>query len=110
MVSAIEPLLRAKLMMALAGLVVLGIGMLALVILGGRFARRVARTPLPPSRMHDDRWYAKPLVPQHPEQPSNDGDEREPGRPSDSHDADGASPEGPRPDEAGPDEPGPGDA
>jgi hypothetical protein len=54
-------MLRAKLMMALLALVVLGLGLMAMIVMGGRFARRVARTPLPPSRIHDDRWYAKPL-------------------------------------------------
>lgn len=115
MVSAIEPLLRAKLLMALAGLVVLGLGMLAMIVLGGRYARRIARTSLPPSRTHEDRWYAKRLVPDEPEQPSNDGDQSEPGRQADSEgsdsdggdsdggDSDGADSQGNGPDEPRPD-------
>jgi hypothetical protein len=63
MVGAIEPVVRAKLVMALLALVVLGIGLLVMVVMGGRYARRIARTPLPPSRVHEDRWYAKPLNP-----------------------------------------------
>lgn len=60
---SLDPLLRAKLLMALLGLVVLGIGLMALVVLAGWFARRKARLPSPQGRMSDDRWYAKPLVP-----------------------------------------------
>lgn len=77
MVAAIEPMLRAKLMMALLALVVLGLGLMTMIILGGRYARRVARTPLPPSRIHDDRWYAKPLHDSETDQSSGDGDEHE---------------------------------
>lgn len=79
MVAAIEPMLRAKLMMALLALVVLGLGLMTMIILGGRYARRVARTPLPPSRTHEDRWYAKPLNDSETETTSADGDERESG-------------------------------
>ncbi len=109
MVGAIEPLLRAKLLMALLGLIVLGLGLMVLVIMGGRYAHRIARTSLPPSQTHDDRWYAKPLVPQELDPSSDDGDEIEPGRQAESEgertDDDGSgdarSPDG------GPDEPGP---
>jgi hypothetical protein len=113
MVGAIEPLLRAKLLMALLGLIVLGLGLMVLIIMGGRYARRIARTSLPPSQTHDDRWYAKPLVPEELDSSSNDGDESEPGRPSESegeradNDADdGGSGNAGSPD-GGPDEPGP---
>lgn len=114
MVGAIEPLLRAKLLMALLGLIVLGLGLMALVIMGGRYARRIARTSLPPSETHDDRWYAKPLVPQELDSASNDGDESEPGRRSESEGQrsddggpDDASSHDGEPDEPGPDEPAP---
>jgi hypothetical protein len=90
MVSAIEPLLRAKLLLALVGLVALGVGMAAMIVLGGRYARRVARTPLPKSRLHDDRWYAKPLVTPEPDRTSNDGNESDPDRPNDPAGPDGA--------------------
>jgi len=79
MVAAIEPMLRAKLMMALLALVVLGLGLMTMIILGGRYARRVARTPLPPSRVHEDRWYSKPLNESETKPTSADGDEHESG-------------------------------
>ncbi len=60
---AVAPLVRAKMLMALLALVVLGIGFVAAVILGGWMVRRLARQPVPPSRVVDDAWYAKPLVP-----------------------------------------------
>ena len=82
MVAAVEPLLRAKLMMALLALVVLGLGLMTMIVLGGRYARRVARTPLPPSRTHEDRWYAKPLNDSETQPTSADGDEHESGGPS----------------------------
>jgi hypothetical protein len=59
---ALDQVLRARLMMALLGLIVVGVGLIALVILAGRAARRAA-SHRPPSRSIDDRWYAKPLVP-----------------------------------------------
>ncbi|HUY91895.1 MAG TPA: hypothetical protein VMV10_24355 [Pirellulales bacterium] len=75
MVGALEPVMRAKLIMALLALVLLGLGLVVLIVMGGRFARRVARTPLPPSRMHEDRWYAKPLNAPESDQANPDGDE-----------------------------------
>ena len=60
---AVSPLVRAKMLMALLALVVLGIGLVAAAILGGWMVRRLARQPVPPSRVVDDAWYAKPLVP-----------------------------------------------
>jgi hypothetical protein len=59
----LPPLLRARAMMALLALVVLGIGLVAGVILGGRMVRRLARQRTTPSGAVDDLWYVKPLVP-----------------------------------------------
>lgn len=93
MVGAIEPVVRAKLVMALLALVVLGIGLLAMIVMGGRYARRVARTPLPPSRVHEDRWYAKPLDSPdsslESDQASGDRDKPESGRQPDAGGPDG---------------------
>lgn len=102
MVGAIEPMLRAKLMMALLALVVLGLGLMVMIVLGGRYARRVARTPLPPSRIHEDRWYAKPLDASETDQTSDAGDEQPPGGESDSGRPPGADGPG---EPTGPDEP-----
>ncbi|HUY32255.1 MAG TPA: hypothetical protein VMV69_05705 [Pirellulales bacterium] len=64
----LTPLVRAKMLMALLALTVLGIGLVAAVILGGWMVRRLARQPVSPSRVVDDAWYAKPLVPQPPDE------------------------------------------
>jgi hypothetical protein len=60
---ALPPLLRAKMMLALLGLVVLGVGLVAAVVLGGWMVRRLARQRPAPSGPVDDAWYAKPLAP-----------------------------------------------
>ena len=94
MVIAIQPVVGVKLMMALLALVVLGIGLMTMIVMGGRYARRIARTPLPPSRVHEDRWYAKPLNPPEPDpsesdQANGDRDEPESGRQPDADGPDG---------------------
>ncbi|HEV3005967.1 MAG TPA: hypothetical protein VGX78_15980 [Pirellulales bacterium] len=73
----LTPLVRAKAMMALLALVVLGIGLVAAVVLGGRMVRRLARQRTAPSGATDDAWYAKPLVPPPADEAEND-DEPEP--------------------------------
>lgn len=90
MVGALEPVMRMKLIMALLALVLLGLGLVTLVMMGGRFARRVARTPLPPSRIHEDRWYAKPLNAPESEQASPHGDKPQAGEEPDSDRRSGA--------------------
>jgi hypothetical protein len=61
--ATVTPLVRAKLLMALLALVVLGLGLVVAVILGGWMVRRLARQRTAPSGAVDDAWYAKPLVP-----------------------------------------------
>jgi hypothetical protein len=60
----LDPVSRAKVLMALAALLLLGGLLITVVILWARHARRKIREPLPKSRIHDDDWYNKPLVPQ----------------------------------------------
>ena len=78
MVGAIEPVVFTKLTMAFLAFVVLGLGLMVMIVMGGRYARRVARTPLPPSRIHEDRWYAKPLDASETDPTSDAGDEQPP--------------------------------
>jgi hypothetical protein len=94
MVIAIQPVVGVKLMMALLALVVLGIGLMTMIVMGGRYARRIARTPLSPSRIHEDRWYAKPLNPSQTDpsesdQANGDRDKPESGRQPDADGPDG---------------------
>ena len=64
--------LKAKLLAALAGLLILGGAMMALTWLGGRFTRRymksehLQREKSPPASSPDD-WARKPLVPREDE-------------------------------------------
>lgn len=53
--------LRAKAMMALLGIIVLGVGLAAMIVLGGRAVKRLARHRSGPTSARDDSWYRKPL-------------------------------------------------
>jgi hypothetical protein len=53
---------RAKLLMALLGILLLGLILLVVVVIGANRVRRLARSGLGESRMHEDHWYAKPLA------------------------------------------------
>jgi hypothetical protein len=72
-VKSLSELGRAKVLAALAGLVILGIGMVLLTWLGARFTQRYRQgtpylRPTPRPGEHD--WAGKPLVPKEPD----DGD------------------------------------
>jgi hypothetical protein len=59
--AALPPPVRAKLMMAILGIVALGIGLIAMVILGGIAVKRRARHRCGPSKQLDAVWYKRPL-------------------------------------------------
>jgi len=61
--TKLDPANRAKVLMALLALVLVGLGLVALAWIGGRRLRRVIKQPLPPVRHVDDQWYQKPLAP-----------------------------------------------
>jgi len=69
LIDRLDPVTRAKVIAALIGLVVLGIGMILLVWLGGRMVRRYVTAPdrlrkrSRPSGPTEDDWWSKPLVP-----------------------------------------------
>ena len=77
-VTALSPP-RAKVMLALLGLVGLGIAfalMVVLVVLGGRAVKRLARHRSGASKPTDDAWYKRPLdagPPEMPQETPNDG-------------------------------------
>ncbi|MFV1965294.1 MAG: hypothetical protein ACC628_07710 [Pirellulaceae bacterium] len=62
----LDPATRAKVLAALAGLIILGFGMVLLTWLGGRAVRRYMRgRPSEPRRTHGssrDDWAERPLV------------------------------------------------
>jgi hypothetical protein len=63
LLTRLDPATRAKVLMALLGLVLVGLSLVALAWLGGRRLRQVASKSLPPTQPNEDRWYRKPLVP-----------------------------------------------
>ena len=65
----LDPQRRAKVFMALLGLVLLGALLIAVAALGGRHALRLARKRSGPTARHEDDWYRKPLVPPEPAPP-----------------------------------------
>lgn len=83
--SSVPPEVRAKLLMALLGLVVLGIGLVVVVVLMGRSARRLARDGRSTSRMTNPSWRAPPtdtqvLPPDATPSSDQHGEPRETGR------------------------------
>lgn len=68
----LDPERRAMVLTALLGLVLVGVGLVALVILGGRRVLRISRTSLGPTPRHEDAWYKKPLIPPETESPDRE--------------------------------------
>jgi hypothetical protein len=66
----LDPQSRAKVVMALLGLVLAGVGLVALTIIAGRQVLRISRASHTRTRLHADDWYRKPLVPKEPESPT----------------------------------------
>jgi hypothetical protein len=61
--TRLDPSNRARVLLALLVLVLLGSALILLVWLGGRYMRRVTAKPLAKVRPPDERWYQKPLNP-----------------------------------------------
>ena len=59
----LDPVLRAKVLMALLALVLVGLVLLVVVRSWARWTRREARRSLRPTQPGDDRWYKTPLSP-----------------------------------------------
>src|SRR5262245_37101201 len=62
----LPPESRAMVLMALLGLVLTGLLLIAIVYLGGRYLKRIAGKSHGPSQSTDDDWQRKPLVPPTP--------------------------------------------
>jgi hypothetical protein len=61
--NKLDPVTRARLMMALTGVVLLGLLLVIVAMLGARWLRRLVRPGASPKRPEiEDKWYAKPLV------------------------------------------------
>lgn len=61
-IQRLEPQLRAELLMAFLGLVLIGLALVVLVILWAHHVRRLARMRNQAGTETEDRWYAKPLA------------------------------------------------
>jgi hypothetical protein len=63
LIFRLDPELRAKVVMALLAIILVGGLLVAIAVLGGRRARRLARDRAQPGTTHGDAWYQKPLSP-----------------------------------------------
>ncbi len=67
---------RAKVLLAILGLVLLGVGMIAMVMMGGRYVRRLARhRPEPPHPTVPFGVPKRPAPDELSEEPPTEGDE-----------------------------------
>jgi len=66
LLTRLTPDTRARVVMALIALVIVGLALMALAALGGRFVLRQARKSLGPTPRREDDWYRKPLIPRDP--------------------------------------------
>jgi hypothetical protein len=69
LLERLDPESRAKVVMALLALVLVGVGLVLLTIVAGRHLRRIARHSPEKAPRHEDDWSRKPLVPNDPEPP-----------------------------------------
>jgi len=69
LLDRLDPERRAKVIMALLGVVLAGLAIVALTVLLGRHFLRAARKPVPPAPRREDDWFRKPLVPRDPNTP-----------------------------------------
>lgn len=69
----LDPVRRAKLLMALFALLLVGLLLVALAMIGARYVRRLARHRPGAGRTVEDRWYEeKPLVIDDPDTSAED--------------------------------------
>jgi hypothetical protein len=61
LIMRLDPPLRAKVLMALIGLIVVGLGLVLFIILGGQRLRRIAKESPAVTPPGGDEWYRKPL-------------------------------------------------
>jgi len=66
LLERLEPQERARVTLLFVGVIILGVLMVTIVWLLGRYWRRQIRKPLPSIRPQGDEWAAKPLTPIRP--------------------------------------------
>jgi hypothetical protein len=83
-IERLEPWRRAAVLMTLVGLVILGMGMVFLIVVGARWARRmIRRNRTQGSSDLTDNWWEKPLVPPLEDEPSPPAESNTPPESSD---------------------------
>ncbi len=70
LVRKLDPVLRAQVLMTLLGLLLLGLCLIVMVLMGGRYVRRLARHRAGGTGEPKDEWFRKPLV--KPSDPADD--------------------------------------
>jgi hypothetical protein len=63
LIKRLDPPRQAQVLMVLLGLLLLGGLLIAMIVLGGRRARRIARLKPTAPRNVEEPWYQKPLAP-----------------------------------------------
>ena len=58
-----DPTNRARIALGILAILIAAGGGLLVIVLIGRYVRRIARKPLRPAHPEDDHWYGKPLAP-----------------------------------------------
>lgn len=66
----LDPVSRTKVVMALLALVLVGLSLVVMTVVAGRYVRRIARQLPGRTPTHEDEWSRKPLVPKEPPQPT----------------------------------------
>jgi hypothetical protein len=69
LLDRLDPERRAKVIMALLGVTLAGLALVALAVLCGRHFRRVVRKPAKATPRHENDWFRKPLAPHEPAKP-----------------------------------------
>ena len=70
----LTPQNRSVVLMALLGLMLVGAGLVALAVIGGRHVLREARKKQGPTPRLEDGWYRKPLIPRDGDSPLRDNE------------------------------------
>ncbi len=63
LIERLPPVTKARILMALLGIILLGLALILMIVLGGRYVRRLSRSKVAARPQREDDWYRKPLTP-----------------------------------------------
>jgi len=75
--NTLDPQSHAKMLMALLGILLLGMILMVMVVVGAHRVRRLARARPGASQMQEDTWYSKPLDESNEEESVQDAPHKE---------------------------------